>query len=68
MRKAGSREQKQVMGLEHERLTELIIGATIEIHRRLGPGFLESIYEKALIIESGKLGVGIKPQKEVAVA
>ena len=37
------------MALEHEALTERIIGAAIEVHRRLGPGFLESVYEKALI-------------------
>ena len=42
------------MALEHEALTERIIGAAIEVHRRLGPGFLESVYEKALIIELKK--------------
>ena len=35
------------MALEHEALTEQIIGAAIEVHRHLGPGFLESVYEKA---------------------
>ena len=39
------------MALEHEALTERIIGVAIEVHRRLGPGFLESVTEKALIIE-----------------
>ena len=29
--------------LEHEELTEKIIGAAIEVHRKLGPGFMESI-------------------------
>ena len=37
------------MPLEHEDLTERIIGAAIEVHRRFGPGFLESVYEKALL-------------------
>jgi GxxExxY protein len=30
--------------LEHEELTERIIGCAIEVHKKLGPGFLESIY------------------------
>lgn len=32
-------------------LTEKIIGAAIEVHRTLGPGLLESIYEEALCYE-----------------
>jgi len=34
-------------------LTERIIGAAIEVHRLLGPGLLESIYEEALCVEFG---------------
>ncbi|MHC5061876.1 MAG: GxxExxY protein [Planctomycetota bacterium] len=34
-----------------DELTEKIIGAAIEVHRELGPGLLESIYEKALCYE-----------------
>jgi len=40
--------------LEHEQLTDKIIGCAIEVHKKLGPGFLESIYENALIIELQK--------------
>ena len=41
----------QNMTLAHEELTGQIIGAAIEVHKALGPGFLESIYENALAIE-----------------
>jgi len=34
------------------KITEKIIGCCIEVHRNLGPGLLESIYEKALCHES----------------
>src|SRR5688572_27510755 len=55
------------MPLEHEELTEKIIGGAIEVHRRLGPGFLESIYENALVIELNKRGVSVQPQVEVPI-
>ena len=55
------------MALEHEELTEKIIGAAIEVHRCLGPGFLESIYEKALIIEIRKRGLKVDSQLEVTI-
>ena len=38
-------------------LTERVIGAAIEVHRRLGPGFLEATYQKALSIELRHQGV-----------
>ena len=55
------------MGLEYESLTEQIIGAAIEVHRRLGPGFIESIYENALVIELRKRNLKVEQQKEVKV-
>ena len=42
------------MAHEHgnlERLTEKIIGCAIEVHRTLGPGLLESLYQECLVIE-----------------
>ena len=55
------------MPLEHGELTEKIIGAAIEVHRRLGPGFIESIYENALVIELRERGLTVEQQREVAV-
>jgi GxxExxY protein len=44
------------MPLEHEGLTDRIIAAAIEVHKCLGPGFLESIYSNAMVIELKKSG------------
>jgi GxxExxY protein len=55
------------MPLAHEELTEKIIGGAIEVHRRLGPGFLESIYESALVIELRKRGLNVQPQVEIPI-
>jgi len=54
-------------GLEHETLTEKIIGCAIEVHKGLGPGFLESVYENALIIELQRQNLHIEQQREVIV-
>ena len=53
--------------LEHKMLTEKIIGAAIEVHKKLGPGFIESIYEKALVIELNKLDLKVLHQVEIPV-
>ncbi len=48
-------------------LTEQIIGAAIEVHRLLGPGLLESIYEEALCLELSLRGVPFRRQVETDV-
>ena len=50
-----------------DELTERIIGAAIEVHRTLGPGLLESIYEEALCIELGLREISFQRQAEVDV-
>ena len=49
------------------RLTEQIIGAAIEVHRDLGPGLLESAYQKALAHELRLRGLVFEEQKLCAV-
>ena len=55
------------MSLEFEELTGKIIGAAIEVHRQLGPGFIESIYENALVYELRKRGLKVEQQLETPV-
>ncbi|MCH8204290.1 MAG: GxxExxY protein [Candidatus Hydrogenedentes bacterium] len=50
-----------------DQLTERIIGAAIEVHRLLGPGLLESIYEEALCHELTLRGIEFERQVEVEV-
>jgi GxxExxY protein len=48
-------------------LTEGIIGAAIRVHRRLGPGLLESAYEACVAYELGQIGISVQQQKGVPV-
>ncbi len=54
--------------LELEKLTELVIGAAIEVHRELGPGFLEAVYEEALCMELELLDIGWERQIPVQLS
>jgi GxxExxY protein len=53
--------------VEHEKLTEAIIGCAIQVHRTLGPGFLESVYQKALTHELRKAGLRVECEKPIQV-
>ena len=53
--------------LTNEELTSRIIGAAITVHKELGPGFLESIYEEALAFEFDHLGIAYERQKPVTI-
>jgi len=48
-------------------LSQEIIGAAIEVHRHLGPGLLESVYEAALAYEVGQMGLTVVRQKAAPV-
>ena len=46
-------------------LSEMVIGAAIEVHRVMGPGLLESIYQKCMEIELQLRGCPVQPQARV---
>lgn len=48
-------------------LTNAVIGAAIEVHRCLGPGFLEAVYEEALCLELQARNVPYARQFEIFV-
>lgn len=50
-----------------DRLTQQIIGAAIEVHRHLGPGLLETIYEQCLCWELGERGISYQRQIPISI-
>jgi GxxExxY protein len=48
-------------------LTQKVIGAAIEVHRELGPGLLESIYQRAMAVELRLQGLAFVAQKPLPV-
>jgi GxxExxY protein len=55
------------MELQNKHLTERIIAAAIRVHKELGPGFLEAMYEEALAIELAAGGLAFERQKLLPV-
>jgi GxxExxY protein len=51
--------------LRDSAITDSIIAAAIAVHRELGPGFIESVYEQALAVEFALRGVAFVRQKPV---
>jgi GxxExxY protein len=50
-----------------DRQARAVIGAAIEVHRHLGPGFLESTYEEALCVELDLRGIPFRRQVPVPI-
>jgi len=55
------------MELRNKNLTERIIAAAIRVHKELGPGFLEGMYEEVLAIELAAAGLTFERQKLLPV-
>jgi GxxExxY protein len=53
--------------VRYDDITRTVIGCAIEVHRNLGPGLLESVYEDALAIELRGEGIAFDRQKSVPV-
>lgn len=53
------------MLMKHEELTKNIIGAAMEVHKVLGNGFQEVVYQRALSIEMNLQGLGHEREKEM---
>jgi GxxExxY protein len=65
-------DAKNAKGLQEppqraDELARQVIGAAVEVHRHLGPGFLESVYEEALAVELRLRKVSFLRQHPVAV-
>jgi GxxExxY protein len=53
--------------MEHKELTERIIACAFRVYNNIGAGFVESVYEKCLVIELRKIGLLVEVQKAVNV-
>ncbi len=55
----------KVLTMEYEELTEKIIGCTYRVYNKLGFGFLESVYQKCLMIELRRGGMEAASQQNL---
>ena len=53
--------------MDENALSSVIIRCALEVHRHLGPGLLESVYEEALCYELREAGLVIERQKSVPI-
>jgi GxxExxY protein len=66
-RRGAENTEGREVGEEMNRLTGEVIGAAIEVHRVLGPGFLEDVYKEALIIEFFRCEIPHLVEKSVTI-
>ena len=53
--------------MEHENITRKVIGCAYRVYNAMGFGFLESVYEKCLLIELKKAGLRVQVQVSIPV-
>jgi GxxExxY protein len=64
------KEERGRLAMDHGELEQLIprvIGCMIEVHRQLGPGFLENVYHRAVEVELRHQGIPFETEKEVVL-
>jgi GxxExxY protein len=52
---------------ELDGLAKAVVDAAFEVHRTLGPGFLESVYEEAMVIELKARGIPFERQRPISI-
>lgn len=65
-RKGGNDENEKFSTMTENELAKIVVGICLKIHRILGPGLLESVYEEALCYELAKAGILFKRQKDIS--
>jgi len=53
--------------MELNKLSEIVIGAVIEVHKRLGPGLLESVYQQCLVYELKLKGLDVVTEVKLPI-
>ena len=53
--------------MEYEKLTKQIIGCAYKVYKKMGFGYLESVYEKCLLIELHNSGLDAESQRPISV-
>lgn len=62
-RKGGAKNTKKNLFMSENEIAKIIIGCAINVHKKLGPGLLESSYEECLVYEINKTGLRVERQK-----
>ena len=66
--KKGKAELMQEPDKGLDELARVVVDAALEVHRELGPGFTENVYEEALAVELSLRGVAFERQSAVSVS
>ena len=63
----GTLRNKKNNDMNENELSNIIIGCAIEVHRKLGPGLLESAYKECLFYELVKRGILVEKEKPMPI-